>query len=189
MDTSIPNSSPTHNKKARNARHYQDLQQECRNHMAENGLAPAASIIADGKIHRYSADGKRDRDEWYVANERSTSSGYPYLNCSYGTWSNGGLKHNYKSFEKNTNFSDAEKKVLREECKKKEQEVERQIKIERDKAAVDADKLWQESSDEPPSDEYLAYVKAKGIKPPPLSIKYDINPQGYPSIIYTHQKH
>jgi putative DNA primase/helicase len=162
-----------------------DLQQECINHMAENGLAPSEPIMTDGKIHRYSIDSKKNKpDEWYVAHEATSPSGYQYLNCTYGTYSGskGQLRYDYKSFEK-SKLSYEEKKELREEWKKNQQEVERQIKIKHDNAAVDADKLWEESANESPSDEYLAYINAKGIKPSLLSIKYGHNPKRYSSII------
>ncbi len=158
-----------------------DLKAECAQHMAENGLPITEPIIADDKIHRYSADNKKnERDEWYIAHEGISTKGNPYLVCSYGSWS-AGSKHEFKSFNQSNPFDEHEQKELHTWVKRKKEEAENQLKDAQNDAAAVATIIWQKSADTPLYDECLDYAKAKGITPG--KIKYGTNPNGFPAII------
>jgi phage/plasmid primase-like uncharacterized protein len=159
----------------------QDLKDECKKHMQEFGLEPPIPIITDGKIHRYSVGNKKGQlNEWYIAFEGFTERGNFYLICTYGSWSKN-IKYEFKSFDNNNQFDEEERKRLHESLKKRQKEVEKQLKDERERSAKEADKIWIESHEHPPSEKYLTYPKAKSIDP--LSVKFGLNPNGYPSII------
>lgn len=159
----------------------QDLRDECIMQMALVDLAPNTPIIPDGEFHRYSIDNKKNqKDEWYIAFEGFTKRGKPYLTCIYGSWSKN-TKHEFKSFDKNNHFDEEEQKWLYESLKKQKKEAEKRLKEERELSAKEARKIWEESYECPPSDEYLAYIKAKKINP--INVKFCLNPNSYPSIV------
>ena len=52
--------------------------------MHEAGLVPPTAVVADGKFHRFSTNGKPSDDAgWYVLNE------YPIAVGSFGCWRSG----------------------------------------------------------------------------------------------------
>ena len=52
--------------------------------MLEYGLVPPTEIVADGKFHRFSTNGKPSDDAgWYVLNE------FPFAVGSFGCWRSG----------------------------------------------------------------------------------------------------
>lgn len=159
-----------------------NLKEECKLYMADCDLPFDNQLIADGIIHRYSADSKKNKpDEWYVAHEGYTSSGNLYLICIFGSWS-GGSKYEYKSFEKDNKLNEHEKSELRQILQKQRLKAEQIIKSSYDSAAKEAQALWQEYYEVPPSEEYIRYAKLKSIEPIG-GVKFGLNPQGYPAII------
>ena len=101
-----------------------DLKEKCQTYMAEQDLPINEQIIADGKIHRYSSDSKKNKpDEWYIAHEKCTSQGNQYLTCTFGSWSEGS-KYEYKSFDTKNEFDEHEKNELKQALQKQCLQVE-----------------------------------------------------------------
>ena len=158
-----------------------DLKAECIQHTAEKGLPIPEPMIADGNIHRYSADHKQnERDEWYIAHEGISTKGNPYLICIYGSWSTGS-KFEFRSFDQSGEYDANEPQELRELLKRKQEEAEKELKIIHNRAAEEAAKIWQASDDSPSSESYIYYAKVKGIAP--VNIKFGCNPSGFPAMI------
>lgn len=161
-----------------------DLLVECRDHMAQNGLAHNAPIVADGKIHRYSIDNKKNQpDEWYVAWEGISVKGNSYLWCVYGSWSDAS-KCTFRSWESAqfaSRLDDEERKAFHKSHKERMIEVERLLLEERDLAAKKAKDIWESASQEPPGENHLRYTHKKGISP--IGVRFTQNPGGYDSIV------
>lgn len=162
----------------------QDLKDQCISHMTENGFILDEPIIADGKIHRFSKDEKRTKqDEWYISHYGSSVSGNPYLVCNYGSWSTG-EKYTFKSWSKNINFNIQQRREFAEILKKNQEDASAQIQKEYDSAAMKARKIWAEAQKTPPEnhvDEYLKYPNDKGIYP--TGVKFWSYLDKYPCII------
>lgn len=159
-----------------------DFKEECKAYMSEKGLSFDGLILVDGKIHRYSADSKKNKpDEWYVAHEGYTSSGNYYFLCIFGSWSEDS-KYEYKSFDKENRYSDIEINELKLNLQKQNDLIEHTIRISQNKSALEAQQLWKTYHEVPLSNEYLKYTKLKNIEPVG-EVKFGNNPQNYPSII------
>ena len=155
--------------------------EELHKQMAENNLASPESLILDGNIHRYSADHKQhEKDEWYVAYEYISTQGNYHLVGIYGSWSTSS-KHIYKSYDTQLSHTTYEHQELAEQVEKKSQEIEDYLQQEHNTTAQKAEQLWQASAPVAPSDDYGAYLKAKGV--PPITTKFGLNTNGYPSLI------
>lgn len=140
-----------------------DLEAECVQFMADNGLNISAQIITDGKIHRFSADENlRKPDEWYIAAAGTSVKGNEYFTCTGGSWSSG-ERCTYQSWKNNNSFSAEEKKEFYEISKKLREEIETHLKIQRDLAAKEATKVWEEAKESPPDEECSRYAKLKGV--------------------------
>ncbi len=108
-----------------------DLENECLSQMLHHGIPFQGPIVKDGEIHRFTRDRKREKDEWYIAFDGVSIRGIPYLNCVYGSWSDGG-SFKYSSWEHNSaNYSEGELQAIREEWLRRQKEIE--LKIEEDK--------------------------------------------------------
>lgn len=159
-----------------------DLKEQCRAYMAEQGLFLEGQLIADGVIHRYSADAKKNKlDEWYVAYEGYTLRNNPYLSCIFGSWSKG-EQYEYKSYDQDIRFDEYEKKELRQVVQNQRLRVEQEVKISYDNVAKEAQKLWAGYFEEPPSEEYRKYAKIKNIDLVG-GVRFGINPWGHPAIV------
>lgn len=162
----------------------QDLKDQCIASMADNGFVLNEPIIADGKIHRFSKDEKRTKqDEWYISHEGTSTSGNPYLVCNCGSWSTG-EKYTFKSWSKNINFNIQQRREFAEILKKNQEDASAQIQKEYDSAAMKARKIWAEAQKTPPEnhiDEYLKYPNDKGIYP--TGVKFWSYLDKYPCII------
>jgi len=158
-----------------------DLITDCIAHMSQNGF-PIDNIRDDGQIHRFSIDSKKGQpDEWYVARAWEHNR-RPLLCCCYGSWSSG-EKHYYRSWENSqpTFHSDSEKKEFDRFHRKLEEQAKKAKKLSQDKAAAEAQKIWENAHSQPPSPAHSAYVQMKGIKP--CGIRFGDNPSGYAAII------
>ncbi len=160
----------------------QSLKELCKRHMADNGLACPDHIIASqGRLYRYSADNNKNKaDEWYVAYEGVSKSGKPYLRCIYGSWSTG-EKHEFKSWDEDNIFDPEEHKVIAASLKAFNAEIEKELHIRHEKASQEAARIWQLGNIKPPSEEYLRYLEAKGIKP--IGVKFCFDPSNHPSLV------
>ena len=158
-----------------------DLKVECLEHMASNGLPLSDELICDGYIHRYAFDGIRDKPEWYRASHITSSRGYDYLNCTYGSWRKQ-VTYKYNSFDKQ-GFEDTQdrrdffEKLRLDREKEAHQWVEMHNKI-----ALEANKIYNEASLTPPDSRYDAYITVKGVKSFG-DVRYGLNPHEYPSLI------
>jgi phage/plasmid primase-like uncharacterized protein len=114
-----------------------DFQSECLSHMAANGIPIPGPIIADGKIHRFSIDQKKNKtDEWYVAFGGVSSKLNPYLNCKYGSWSTG-EKYFFQSWNEKTFQDEEELQELRRTAQDAKNKAKEAIREEHEKAALD----------------------------------------------------
>lgn len=144
---------------------YSDLENECLLHMATNKIPFSGPLNADGILTRFSIDDKKNQeDEWYVCHKGESKLGYPYLTCSYGTWSGGSTTYSYKSFENDNSLSKEEWRQLKIEEEKRRKELEEQFKNEREKKIEKAKKIWEKSKSEPTRKEHAAYLEKKKIK-------------------------
>jgi phage/plasmid primase-like uncharacterized protein len=164
-----------------NTSNNKDLAEQCRLFMVEKGLELSQSMVIDGNIHRYSADGKRNKsNEWYVAHEGISDHGNQYLICTFGSWRTD-EKHVFKSWDSETTFNTEERNEFAKIYKTKIEATEKALRIKHDEVAKEAQKIWDESFFEPPTEEYSRYINKKGIIP--IGVKYGLNPNGFPSLI------
>ena len=127
--------------------------------MHEAGLVPPAVVVADGKFHRFSTNGKPSDDAgWYVLNE------YPIAAGSFGCWRSG-LKGSWSAIE--------ERNMTQEDRTKYKKAIQQMSKINDEEkakanleAAVNAQKLWDQANDVSSAHPYLVSKKvdAFGIK-------------------------
>lgn len=144
-----------------NKKSFYELEQECRSAMAANGLPLNGDFIVDQEIHRYSCDHKNSEDEWYVAFRGISDRGNDYLNCVYGTWSEG-QKYYFNSYEKNEGITNEERSAHKELWKQQQKQVEEKrikeavLRIDKAKSA------WDAASDQP--NQASAYIDRKQVK-------------------------
>ena len=103
------------------------FEDECLREMAMNGLPFNGPLNSDGKIHRYSADHKKNQpDEWYVAYASVSKKGRPGLCCVYGSWSSGD-RFEYRSWDHDkagrAGLSEVEVKIFHQEAQLKKHSV------------------------------------------------------------------
>lgn len=148
-----------------------DLSSACIEHMRSNGLDFPGTIIADGKIQRFSADRNQNkRDEWYIAYQGISQLGKNFLICSYGSWSTG-EKFVFKSWEHQPSlFSDQERAGLSGFLNQHVVDANAELLKVHEEAVQKAQKIWQSSTDKPPSEEFLRYTALKGIEP--IGVKF-----------------
>lgn len=158
-----------------------ELENKCLHHMAENGIPFKGSIQADGAIHRFSIDHKRNqKDEWYTAYKGVNRGGHDYLVCSYGSWSNQS-SYTFNSYAHTNLFTPQEQQQLNEEYRLKREATERLLKQEQEFAIQACQELWRSGRDSPLLNEESCYLQQKQIKS--FGVKFGNNLQGYPSII------
>jgi len=158
-----------------------DFKTKCVAFMAEQGLPIDTEVIVDGKIKRYSADGKRNKDEWYIGHEGLTSNNNPYLVVIFGSWSES-VKYEFKSWAQNNDLGDHEISELKKILQEQHIKVEQELKLLRENAAKNAQYLWEECKDVALSDEYFRYTHSKKIKPIG-GVRFGLNPNGYPALV------
>lgn len=145
-----------------------DLEQECLIAMEANGLTFEGFLVADGKLHRYSCDKKKNEpDEWYVAYSGISQKGNPYLNCVFGTWSKGGEKFYFNSWKNNPALSKEELQAIKKQWEEQKKLAEEEDVKETELRSGRAKKAWNESSDRPnEAQQYLDHKKvgAHGIR-------------------------
>ena len=160
-----------------------NLEGACRAHMAANGLSFEGVIEADGQIHRFSAEGhKNRRDEWFVGHGW-VFQGREYLVVSYGSWRNPEAKCRYESWKETDpiSLSEEERGELNRYLKQIERQAEEERKKRHDEAADEAKRIWSSATKDPTVDEHRAYLRLKGIEP--LNARFGKNPSGHESII------
>jgi phage/plasmid primase-like uncharacterized protein len=138
-----------------------DLEQAALHHMRSNALEPN-EFIADGNIHRYTVDSKRERDEWYVAFNSISSWGLQTLIVVYGSWS-AGLKYEFHSWDE-SHLDKTQVQELTEIRKKAKAEADKKIKEQHNEQAQKAQDIWNKVK-KYSTEEHLKYLKYKGINP------------------------
>ncbi len=148
-------------------------------HMSQNGLG-CMEIRTDGKIHRYSSEGKNIKlDEWYIAHEGLSDRGNQYMICTYGSWSTGD-KYTFKSWTDNE-FHPEERKMLQERLERERRESENRLKEQYHSKAQDAQSIWDKSYQIPPNQSYNEYCVKKRICP--IGARFGNTPKGLPALI------
>ena len=165
-----------------NSQHiFSDLDNECLSQMLHHGIPFQGPIVKDGKIHRFSRDEKREKDEWYVAFEGVSMRGTPYLNCVYGSWSDG-TSCKFNSWEQRaTNYTENELQAIREDCLRRKKEIELQIEEDKKERAEKARISWVQASTAPTHPDHEAYLIKKSIKP--HGVRYSKDDYGNPVLV------
>ncbi len=172
----LPLGTPQYNNRA-----IDQLYADCLADMVRNGIPFADQIQADGTIHRFSIDHKKNqKDEWYIAFEGVSIKGNPFLICIYDSWSNP-QKHEFKSWQNTNSFDEEEREHLHSVLREKRESSEKKLQEEREEAALEAQKIWAESYETPLSEEHFAYLKLKQVKP--IGVRFGLNLKGFPSVI------
>src|ERR1700733_659355 len=157
------------------------LETECLSHMASNGIPFSGPLIADGKIHRFSADEKKHKkDEWYLLCAGTSKKGNAYINGVFGSWSSG-EKFSYRSWQEKDVFDEQELQELRGAVRKAREKAEKAIQERHEIAAQECLRTWESLQHNQPSETHLAYLKLKKVSA--YGIRYGNNEQGYPSVI------
>lgn len=153
----------------------------CKSYMAEQGLPIDGEIVVNAKVHRYSTDEKRNKDEWYVGHEGVSLRGRQYLIVTFGSWSEAS-KYEYKSWTQDNNFDEYEISELKQVLQLKRLQVEQELKESYEKTAQVAQDLWSNYSEMPPLEKYSRYTRLKKIKPTG-GVRFGTNSAGYPSLV------
>ena len=151
--------------------------------MAEQGLPCDDQLIFDSKIRRYSSDVKRNqKDEWYVSFQGFTSKNKPYLYVIFGSWSTG-IKFEYNSLKDGAIAYDSlEFEEIKKIIEERKQQADEEIKIQHGQVALQAKEQWNKYFTKAPSEEYLKYVKSKGINPIG-DVRFGLKDDKYPSLV------
>lgn len=144
----------------------------CLSEMSLNGISFDGPIVADGSIQRFSCDqNNRKKDEWYIAWPVESE-----IYCIYGTWSGGGERFSFASWDQHAQFDERERKRLQtvmEEKQRQLKELQIEERIIRVNAAQDT---WNNSLQEPNSSDHTAYLDRKQVKG--YGVRYGIDPYG-----------
>ncbi len=160
---------------------FSELQSECLNYMANNGIPFEGPLRVDGKIHRFSIDHKKTKpDEWYIASREISKNGTEWLICTFGSWSTE-EKYTYNSWEKNETLDLDELEMIKKRVREARQRAEKVIREEYEKSAIECQKIWEEVKNIKPTKKHLAYLEKKGVKD--FGLGFGKNEKGYESII------
>ena len=118
-----------------NGKSFYELEQECRSQMSVSGIPFDGQIIADGKLHRYSCDEKKNQpDEWFVGFQGFSRRGNTYLNVVYGSWSTG-EKYYFHSWKKDDSLSKQEIGELTIKWKEEKKRAEEKVAADEERKA------------------------------------------------------
>jgi phage/plasmid primase-like uncharacterized protein len=158
-----------------------DLENECLAQMLHHEIPFNGLLEKDGKIHRFTRDRKREKDEWYIAFDGISIRGIPYLNCVYGSWSDGS-SFKYNSWvHKSAYYSESELQAIREDWLKRQKEIEIKIEEDKKKRAENARTLWDQSSTIPTHPDHDAYLRRKAVKA--YGVRYSKDDYGNPILV------
>lgn len=162
--------------------HPANLVAECITQMHTNGISFDGSLKADGELHRFSRDSKKNQpDEWYVCYEGISQKGNPYLVCRYGTWSGGQENYTYKSYDFGSGFSQDELIEIRLKEDERKQLFEKQQKEDRERRIKQAQEAWDQSVKEPTLPAHTTYLKHKQVNA--FGLRYRVNYDGTPVVV------
>ena len=130
--------------------------------IAASGLTPPAEIIADGKIYRYSTNGRRSDDSgWYMLHTDGIAAG------AFGCW-RFGLQSTWCAKSDNA-MTDAEREAHRQRVKAMKAQREADLEASQQAASQTAAALWQRAN---PATAH-PYLTVKGIQPHGARIEGD----------------
>jgi putative DNA primase/helicase len=119
-----------------------NAQEQFRDAIASAGLAPPDEIIGDGKIHRFSTNGRaKDDAGWYIFHDDERPAGRFGCNRSGvdATWSS----------KSEREFTPAEKRAWRERMEQARQQREADQQAERAACAATAAEMWERAQPGP----------------------------------------
>ena len=103
--------------------HHANHAAECITNMHTNGISFDGCLKAEGQIHRFSSDSKKNKkDEWYIAYSGISQKGNEYLICIYGSWSSSSTlegKYIFKSWRHDHFLDEEERKELQKAIQQK----------------------------------------------------------------------
>ena len=118
------------------------------------GIVPE-NVIADGKIHRFSFNGRRGNDSgWYVVYQDEVTGG------SVGNWGSH-TKVNWYYADKGYQWTPEKESVWEKKNEQRIKELEQERIEAQSVAAIEANKRWGELT---PPDADHPYLKLKGVK-------------------------
>ena len=157
--------------------------EKCLEEMQRSSIPLNGPLITDGHIHRFSIDHKKQqKDEWYIAHQGASQKGNPYLITTYGSWSTG-EKYEYRSWQDGDWWLPGEDELqkIKKEVQLMREKARQEQTAAHKKAADEAQKIWNESSEFPECEDHNAYFEKKRI--PPLGEVHYGNYFGNPCVI------
>ncbi len=130
-----------------------------RSEISNAGLTSPKEIIDDGRIHRFSSNGKTtDNAGWYVLFTDGIAAG------AYGCWRED-FKINWCSKDKAT-LTQSERSEFNKKITEAKKQREHEEEINRTKARSKASKIWTQSTEAPTDHSYLLSKKVQphGLK-------------------------
>ncbi|KGW22185.1 toprim domain-containing protein [Burkholderia pseudomallei] len=127
--------------------------------MREHGLIVDDEIIADGRIHRYRAEGDRpgSRNAWAILHLDGRASG------AFGSW-RAGVSVKWSADSTTRRLTRDERRAHRERIEQQKRERETEEQARREAAATLAERIWNAAKPAAkPSDVTHPYLRAKGI--------------------------
>ena len=127
--------------------------------MREHGLTVDDEIIADGRIHRYHAEGDRpgSRNAWAILHLDGRASG------AFGSWRDG-VSVKWSADRTTQPMTREERRAYRERAEQQKREREAQEHERREAARSLAESIWNAAKPAAkPSDVTHSYLRAKGI--------------------------
>ena len=121
-------------------------------YLAARGYYPK-EFSADGKIHRFDRDGKKDG--WILAYKNITNNGEEYFIATFGSWKSGDSE-TYKTAMK---FNKEDKQKIEKQISDTQKKLEGERLQKQEEAAAQAATMWAGASDNPNSD----YLKRKKV--------------------------
>jgi phage/plasmid primase-like uncharacterized protein len=143
---------------------FTDLESKCLSQMFQHKVPVQGALVRDGELHRFSRDSKKEKDEWYIAFDGVSIRGTPYLNCAYGSWSDGS-SFKFNSWEdRSAPYTESELQAVREDWLRRQKEIELKIEEDKKKRAENARTLWDQASSVPRHPDHEAYLRKKSVK-------------------------
>lgn len=115
-------------------------------------------LIADGRLHRFRAEGAKNKTAWYVIFDFVARSGAVVYSGAFGDWRTG-IKEKIRL--DGLQLTDDEREALKRQSAAKQREAEKARKDRARRAALRADTIWAKLQDIGQS-AYLARKQVKG---------------------------
>ena len=120
----------------------------------EAGLEPPDKIVVDGRIHRFSSDGRpSDKPGWYVLNDLPDG----VIAGAFGCWRS--IDKVKWSSVKMSTLSKEKQRQVKKTIRDAIQKAERERKVLQEKASKEAESLWEKAKPADPAHPYLSKKK------------------------------